>query len=65
MTFAFDNATIFSGMRRWKTPRRKVWHDISIVDMEETREGIPRTAGAHAQCLLTSKELTKVKNELK
>ena len=33
-------------------------NDISIVDME----GTPGTAGAHGQCLLTSKELTsKVK----
>ena len=32
-------------------------NDISIVDMEGTLQ----TAGTHVQCLLTSKELTKVK----
>ena len=50
----------------FENPTTKVWHarnlgklhDVSIVDME----GIPQTAGAHGQCLLTSKELTgKVK----
>ena len=33
-------------------------HDVYIVDMREPRpqlrEGIPRTAGAHAQCLPTA-----------
>ena len=46
----------------FENPTTKVWHTrnlgeshdvgLSIVDFE----GIPRTAGAHGKCLLTSKE---------
>ena len=45
-------------MKDWHARDLGQSHGASIVDME----GIPRTAEAHGQCLLTSKELTsKVK----
>ena len=55
-----------SSSATFENPTTKVWHTrnfgeshcVSIVDME----AIPRTAGAHGQVFLTSKELTsKVK----